>query len=410
MKKLLVAVISKSDASGGGAGRSAETLTRLLIQNGHVAHHWLGYPSKRWLPSMRKLHGEFFGQMFYRSCLYLSRRIGLPDFITPEIFFHIYRKEVDYDIYHFNDITITFSPIALRWLAKHTRVVWTFRDCSPFTGGCIYPLECTAYMNDCGNCPQLGQWPLLTSIDRTGFVRRFKRTTARQNLFIPVVPSNWMAEQAMSSGFFEEKPAVIYNSVNINLFRPLDKVTIRQILQLPVDQFIVLIGSMELNNKFKGLNYALEALRHIDPPPYILAIGSPPKNISDEFKGLNIHFTGYIQDDILLAQYYSAADIFLFPTLADNCPNSVLETMATATPTIAFSVGGLPELIDHNSTGLLVRPKNVSELVAALRFAIDNVEKRISWGKAARLKVENSFNENILITKYLKLYHSLVDE
>lgn len=408
-----IAIISKSDATGGGAGRCAETITKLLNeQDNIIAHQWIGYPSSRWQPFMRKLHGSKSGQFFYKSCLFLSRTIGLPDFLTPELFFHLYLKELDYDLYHFHDISTAFSPIAFRWIAKNKPVVWTFHDCSPFTAGCIYPMDCNKFHKRCGNCPQVSEWPLLTPIDLTGYMQDYKRTTAIQNLFQPVTPSEWLASEAMKSGMFNFKPQVIHNSVNLSIFKPIEKNTIRRVLGLPTDKFIVMINSISLKNKYKGVIHSITALRElsiINNKPYILSIGKLDLEAT-EFSGLDVKFLGYIENDQLLAQYYAAADVFLFPTLADNLPNVILETMACGTPTIAFSTGGVPEMIDHNITGWLTTPKNIKGLIEGLKVSMISKDKVKKWAYNGINKVRQDFNEEKMLSSYIDLYEKVIQK
>lgn len=405
-----VAIVSKSDSTGGGAGRSAETLTRLLNQNGHLAHHWIGFSGKPLKPHMRKLCGDCFGQVFFKFSRFISRTIGLPDFLTPEIFYHLANKEIEYDLYHFQDISSVFSPIAFRWLAKRYKVIWTFRDCSPFTAGCIYPLDCEAFKVECRKCPQIGDWPLLTSVDFSSYMHRYKRNTARQGLFQAVTPCEWLANEAMKSGFFSEKPVVIHNSVNSDVFKPLDKAETRTNLNLPLDTFIVLISSMDLESKYKGTIYALSALREFNKSIFVLAVGKENHQSIHITPCMDIKFTGIINNDELLAQYYAAADIFLFPTLADNLPNVVLETMACGTPSVAFATGGVPEMIEHDKTGWLATPKDTRSLVDGIKVAMSDKNKLKSWGIDARAKALKEFNETILINKYLNLYNKVLSE
>jgi glycosyltransferase involved in cell wall biosynthesis len=404
-KNIHIAIISKSDSSGGGASRVAEDLTKLLgTQENIIAHHWAGYYSKN-TPQLKKLHGTGLFKFIYRIFLFGSRKIGLTDFITPEIFYHFWLKKLDYDIYHFHDISATFSPIALQWLAKRKPVVWTFHDCSPFTGGCLYPMGCETFLTRCDNCPQLKEWPLCTSIDLTGYIQKFKLSTIRYVNCI--APSEWMAHIAMKTGI--SAPLVIPNGVDTNLFKPYDKSTLREQLGLPKDKFIVTVSANSLSDPRKGTTYALQAVIKMRVPCYMVAIGKEPIDKQEIIMNGNIHYTGYIQEQAILAQYYAAADIFLFPTLADNLPLVVLENMACGTPVIAFATGGLPEIIEHGVNGWLAKQGNINGLIHGLEIAANFKEVLVTWGQNAQQTIKKKFNHITFLKSHIDLYHKILE-
>lgn len=406
-----VAVISKSDASGGGASKIAEDLAVLLNSNGNIiAHHWIGYKGKTFHSHTRKLFGGRYFIVLQKWFRVFSRTIGLPDFITPELFNLLYRSDQDYDIYHFHDISGTFSPIAMRWLARRKRIVWTFHDCSPFTGGCLYPLDCQAFKKKCNRCPQLNIWPLTTGIDRTGFMQNYKRKTALKSLFKPIAPSQWMADQALVSGMFTQRPEVIPYSVDTSVYRPLEKRTIRDILGLPKDIFTVMVSAWHLNDRRKGTTLAVDALRKIGKPIFIIAVGQYGEIIRDLFQGLDAHFTGYVRDARLMAQYYAAADVFLFPTLADNLPNSILESMASGTPTVGFKTGGVPDMIQHDANGWLAANHEVTDLIKGLTVAFENQERVVNWAQVGLAIIQKRYTHDIFINNHLNVYRNVTQE
>ena len=100
------------------------------------------------------------------------------------------RRLYEYDLVHVHDLSSAISPLTVRYVARRRPTVWTFRDCSPFTGGCLYPQDCTAYMRRCGHCPQLGQWPLEPGTGQA--FSDVKRKTAAEG-FMPAAPSQWVA-------------------------------------------------------------------------------------------------------------------------------------------------------------------------------------------------------------------------
>ncbi|MBF0523741.1 MAG: glycosyltransferase [Deltaproteobacteria bacterium] len=347
--------------------------------------------------------------LVHRSCRLLSRYVGLPDFLTPELMFFWLAKKDDYDLYHFHDISATFSPLAMRWIARRAPVVWTFHDCSPFTGGCMSPMDCTAYRTGCRNCPQLNCLHLMTPIDFTGAMQSYKRKTARTGLITPVVPSHWMADQAMKSGMFSITPVIIPNGIDTNLFRPYDKRQMRIQLGLPQEEFIVLIASSYLTDERKGGQYALDAINSCQRRVFVLTVGNKGDFLTHRLPGRPTKNIGYVRDHARLARYYAAADVFLFPTLVENCPLSLLETMACGTPAVTFRSGGVPELVTHRETGWMVEPKDTTGLTEGLEFCYDHPETLAEWARAGRIRA-SGHDPRTVINQHLKLYQQVISD
>lgn len=407
---ITVSVISKSDATGGGASRIASGLVKELNNvPDYLGHHWVGRPSINADWYTYKLHGGQWLSLIQGACSIFSRRIGLPDFLTPELFTHLIRKPTDYSLYHFHDISFTFSPIALRWLAQRKPIIWTFHDCSPFTGGCIAPLDCQSLYTGCKNCPQLHKLPLGTSFDFTGFMQRYKVDILNQLPIFPVMPSNWLAQQAKRIIDFKIDPVIIPNYVDLNIYKPQDKNTIRNILGLPQNRFIVLLTSTSLSDYHKGNHLAVDALKQVSVNPLVLAIGKLEQNQNQFFRGLDTHATGYIYNDQLLALYYAAADVFLFPTLADSFGCVAIETMACGTPSIAFSTGGVPEIIEHNINGWLTKTGNLRGLVDGLNHVINNPNTLDKWRYQGLNKVNEFYTKERFLDAHIKVYQQALD-
>jgi len=405
-----IAVIGKSDATGGGASRLAAGLTKMLNETiGYQAHHWVGRPGINADWYTFKLHGGQWLSQIEGMFSITSRAIGFPDFFTPEILIHLSRKETDYTLYHVHDISFTFSPIALKWLAKHKPVIWTFHDCSPFTGGCIAPMGCEALYTGCKSCPQLAKLPLGTTIDRTGTMQRYKINMLSQVPITAIMPSNWLLQEAKKLINFKNDPVIIPNYVDLAVYKPLDKTAIRNILGIPQDRFVVLLTATSLSDYHKGNHLAIEALEALDQNLYIIAIGKLEQDKKKFFRNLDVHATGYIYNDQLLAQYYAASDLFLFPTLADNLPTVVIETMACGTPTIAFATGGVPEIIEHGKTGWLVKTGDVRGLVDALHYVIDHPDILAAWRIAGLQCVKERYTKEQFLAAHLNIYQKVLN-
>lgn len=102
-----------------------------------------------------------------------------------------------------------------------------------------------------------------------------------------------------------------------------------------------------------------------------------------------VHFTGIIQHD-KVALYMKCADIMILPTWAEGLPNVVIEAMAVGIPVVATAVGGIPEILEHEVTGLLVPARNVDKLTDAItRMLDDSALRETCTANAKKLVYEN---------------------
>ena len=405
----LIAVVSKADAAGGGASRVAEDLAVFLNEDTvYPAHHWIGYAGNEWRDHYRLMHGAHKLRFVQRAVSWFSLQAGFPDFFTPEMFIHYLKKADDYSLYHFHDISRTISPIALRWLARRKPVVWTFHDCSPFTGGCLYPMGCEAFTSRCGNCPQLHLWPLKTRIDATGWMQDYKRKTASAGLFVPVAPSNWMADEAYRSGMFRQRPTVIPYAVDSELFQALPKNPLRDELGLPRDRLLVFLSVHNLADERKGVADGIRAIAASGTDPLVIAMGTVEPASHKLFEGIDVRFMGYVSERSEMARFCAASDVLLFPTYADNLPNSVLEALACGTPTVGYATGGMPDMVEHEVNGWLAPTGDIEGLARGLREAWSDRERYRKWSVACREKAETEYSRARFVAAHTRLYESLL--
>lgn len=114
---------------------------------------------------------------------------------------------------------------------------------------------------------------------------------------------------------------------------------------------------------------------------------------------------GFVPDE-KLPEAYSAADLFVLPSRADNCPLVVLESMACETPVVGFPVGGVPELIT-NETGWLPESITASALSQALDSALSSPDKLVAKGDAARKRACSEYSLEKFVERHEQLYSEL---
>jgi len=290
-------------------------------------------------------------------------------------------------------------------------IVWTLHDMNPFTGGCHYSGGCTKYQTGCSACPQLG------SKDSNDLSRKIfeKKEKAYKNKNIHVLtPSKWLAGCAKKSILFKNFPIdVIPNGLAHDIFKKQDKRLLRDQLKLLQDKTLILFG-IDYKVERKGLGYLLEALKflkqRLDPSQIALVIIGPKQNLDTFSKDTKylIYQLGYTKDQTLLPSIYSSCDMFALPSLEDNLPNTMLESMSCGTPVVGFKTGGIPDMITPHKTGLLAELKNTQDLAQKIECMIAHPKEREEMGKNARKLVEQECTLEHQAKRYLKLYEMIL--
>jgi glycosyltransferase involved in cell wall biosynthesis len=135
----------------------------------------------------------------------------------------------------------------------------------------------------------------------------------------------------------------------------------------------------------KRLDVLLAALRDVPDVTAVLAGDGPLRaEVERDARGLPVELPGFVADP---APLLAGADAFVLPSAAENCPLALLQAMASGLPVVASRVGGIPEVVNDGTTGLLVPPGEPAPLAAALRSLADPA-LRARLGGAARAHAE----------------------
>jgi glycosyltransferase involved in cell wall biosynthesis len=288
-----------------------------------------------------------------------------------------------------------------------TRVVWTLHDMNTFTGGCHYDGGCGKFARECGSCPAL-----VSRIDDDLSRHILGRKRAAFDAVEParlhfVTPSRWLAECAGRSPLLKGfSCTVIPNGLDTTVFQPRDPHHARERLGIPQGAKVILFLADGANDPRKGYEFLVRALQGaaFSGEVVLLTLGRGNPN---EFRGFRHVQMDAVTDDQLLSFVYSAADVFVAPSLQDNLPNTVLESTACGTPVVAFNTGGIPEGVRHGKTGLLVGLRDVSGLLEALRGILANNTIRAEMSRNCRAVALAEFSTEIQARRYLALYREI---
>ena len=290
-------------------------------------------------------------------------------------------------------------------------MVWTLHDSWAFTGGCHLPFDCLKYRDNCGNCPALNSRSG-SDLSRWNLRRKHKHW---QDLNLTVVtPSNWLAECVKQSSLFKSRDVkVIPNGIDVDFFKPEDRITARKLLGLEKDKKFILFGAINATgDKNKGFQYLQPALKkylrkELKQKIELLIFGSAEPVNPPDF-GIKAHYLGRINDDKKLVQVYSAADAVILSSIQENLPNIVMEAMACGTPCVTFRIGGIPDMIDQKINGYMAEPFKVQDLARGISWVIEDNQKLQSLSQNARKKIVENFSLNQIATKYYQLYKDIL--
>lgn len=241
---------------------------------------------------------------------------------------------------YYINIELLFNWIKSR---PNMKVNWTLHDCWAFTGHCAYftMAGCEKWMTHCGHCPQKDTYPA-SFVDNSSRNYDDKRRlfTGVKDMTI-ITPSQWLADLVKQSYLKEYPVEVRYNTIDTEIFRPRPS-DFREKSGLAGK--IIMLGVASDWDKRKGLGDFVRLAGMLDPEKYaIVLVGLSPKQMKALPK--NITAIERTNNQIELAEIYTAADVFFIPSYEENYPTVCLEAEACGTPVIAYNAGGTPETL-----------------------------------------------------------------
>ena len=277
-------------------------------------------------------------------------------------------------------------------------VIFFLHDMWSITGGCHHSFDCEKYTTGCIKCPMFGKD---TVIDwaASEFKKKKDLYSENKNIFF-ITPSTWLQGCTQKSALTKDKPIFhIPNILDRTIFKPFTKQIAKQILNIDPDETVIAFGAMALNNPYKGWEYLKSALNILKSSPELIKVsalifGSNHSQQLADTIPFKTKFMGYLKDEYTSALVYNAADVFVAPSLADNLPFTVLESLACGTPVTAFRTGGIPDMVIHKKNGYLADYKDAEDLAEGIKFCIN---KKLSGNLAEQ------FNSDEIIKKHKEL-------
>ena len=244
-----------------------------------------------------------------------------------------------------------------------------------------------------------------------------KRRAWRRPIHV-VCPSHWLADCARRSTLMGDWPiTVIPYPIDLTVWAPCEQAQARALLGLPADPPLVLFGAMGGGaDPRKGADLLLDALQRLrsqvagTPLQQLeLVVFGQSRPAEPPDLGFPIHYSGHLHDDISLRLLYVAADVFVISSRQDNLPNTGLEAHACGTPVVAFASGGLVDIVDPQITGALAEPFDPHSLAVAIRWVLEDPQRRRQLGAAARQRAERLWDPARVAGFYAEMYRQALD-
>lgn len=314
---------------------------------------------------------------------------------------------LDPDIIHLHNIHGYYLHVGLLFnylKSSGTPVVWTLHDCWPFTGHCAIfeGADCYRWRDICYECPLTQVYPASWWTDRSilNFSEKKELFTGLPQLCL-VTPSHWLERHLRVSFLSDYQVEVIPNGVDLDIFRPGESHQVREKYGLG-DRKIIL-GVASTWKKRRALGDFVELSRMVGTKATILLVGAdlPWKSL----RGSGILTLPRTESREELAELYTAADVFVNPTYADNFPTVNIEALACGTPVVTYRTGGCAEIVDRY-TGVVVERGDIAELGRAVEKILETGKE--PWSRACRQRAETHFDREQSAEAYIRLYRKML--
>ena len=419
-------------AHAGGAARAMYRLHQGLQQQGHHSaivarlNNGLADPNVHELATLTRPQHRPGDRLLTPAGRIAELSLGLPRWAYPYSHYlphtDLFRQADVLNLHNLPGGYFNYRLLPQLTAAKPT--VWTLHDMWPLTGHCAYAYDCERWRTGCHHCPLLRRAnhdlveprPTWRDLSRPGWQQ--KAHLYRQSRLTVVAPSRWLQGLAQQSILGQAAPIhFIPHGIDLDLFRPGDQAAARHRLGLPAAASVLFFSAQLTGSRRKGLAELLAALAQLppagatDPPTWLLTIGETGAvaHLGGQY---HLRELGYLSDEARIRDCYVAADLFVFPTRADNQPLVLLEALACGTPAVSFAVGGVPEMVREGETGLLAPAGDPAGDPAGLAHAIHtllhNPTLRHRLAHTSRHVATTEYDLKLQVARYEALYKDLL--
>lgn len=271
-------------------------------------------------------------------------------------------KEYNPDVIHLHNIHGYYINVEVLFAYLKScgkKIVWTLHDCWAFTGHCVYCQmdQCEKWKDGCSDCPvHKTEYPIsFTDKSKSNWEKKKDIFSGIKDVTL-ITPSEWLANKVRKSYMSEYPVTVINNGIDTSIFMPIDS-DVKDRNGIADKKVVLSVASVW--DRRKGLDDLIKISKEMPEQYKAVLIGLTDEQID----GLPDNVLGIQKTNspCELAEWYSAADVFVNPTYEDNYPTTNLEAIACGTPVITYKTGGSVESADL--FGVVVEKGNTGGII-----------------------------------------------
>jgi putative colanic acid biosynthesis glycosyltransferase len=393
--------------NSGSTGHIAEDIGQLLISKGHKSYIAFGRGNRPSTSVLIKIGNEWDSRFHIIKTRCLDRHGFGSEYATKKLIHKI--ELIKPDVIHLHNLHGYYLNIKVLFdylKISKIPIVWTLHDCWAFTGHCTYfdYVNCFKWQTECFKCPNKNAYPSSWFLDNSRLNYRQKKNLFNSVPWISIVtPSKWLSDHVSKSFLGGYPISLIRNGIDLTIFYP--RVTGQIKERFGIGNRFMLLGVASIWDRRKGLEDFIQLRSMINDESVIVLVGLSQRQIKSLPEGIiGIARTENIAE---LAEFYSAADVFINPTWVDNCPITNSESLACGTPVITYRTGGSPESINDYS-GIVVQKGDIHSLYSA---TMEIKKKGKSHYSASCIdRASEFYNKNVKYKQYIDLYSTLISK
>jgi glycosyltransferase involved in cell wall biosynthesis len=226
-----------------------------------------------------------------------------------------------------------------------------------------------------------------------------------------VAASNAINRMLVGDGIDPRRVVTVYEGIDLHRVQAEPAANIHAELWLPTHAPVV--GAVAALTQEKGHKYLIDAaalvVREVPDARFVI-LGEGELRPSLERHVRELHLDKHVflpgfRADIL--SFIRSFDIFVMSSLFEGLGTSLLDAMALSKPTVASDTGGIPEVVSHGETGLLVPPRDAKSLADAIAKLLKDKDRRERMGRAGLERVKRLFSADEMVERTLAVYRDL---
>jgi glycosyltransferase involved in cell wall biosynthesis len=304
---------------------------------------------------------------------------------------------------HWINGIINFNAL-LKLIKLNKKLVWTFHDMEPFTGGCHNSLDCDQLSKECDKCP-IVYAPFRRNI-RNQFQSK-KEFYLKDNSIFYAYPSRWMQKQFnLAFPNVEIRSAIVANPISSIFFEP--STDIKAISTSPLNDLVVGFVSTSLNDPLKRFDFVVRILEKVSVQTNrsitLVAIGMPTK-INTFNSKIKIIQPGLLSDEKTILSFYASMDILISASLSESFGLSIAEAGALGIPSIVQNGSGSSEIIIDGLNGLVANDE--AEFISKLIEFSTNFSLREKLSNNIKTYAKENWHIEKVAARYDEIYSEL---